>query len=821
MSADRTRPLYRCPQVSPWPADRTLAGKHWFIDLSTVHQPPYGATVAGCAKDFDLRAAAVVSSAAALEDGLNDADLLKQEFAGTDAEIHVPSARCLAVLAHGEFFPGQADGLNERVSSALLAANPGWCGTYGPGVDGTLDLINPFDEFANGDYDMSQMDLLKIAYRYHEVLTEPAREHLVKVLLATGRIRRPSMEDIVTSGGAPADWSRGGFMEVPLPVLGSLLGVDVKMKRIGETENHILMIHTARYLTNQLLYQRDQDDAHDNRRNGSDDAPTCMNLMLMLLRNILRDDFSEYNAKSYQNESRAALLNLCSYAYDHEVRLAARMALDYVSAHMAVSSNDLRRLVPFRRLNDDKNSAQVDGFLHLGLLETTFGADPMAAHFAVLAGNTRAYQAPRPGVRPQAWSIKSDGTDGHEGLNDALSDYRLPPSVHDLFVTDLHRRFFQRLHRMPLDDEEVTGRNCDNHEIFAGSPSYLISAGGAPATYAIDPRFLGMVLTNQDQQLGVAVTTTFMPTGCSADNRDGKAPDESAQTGVDTRTLIQLGSFSDEPGAAINYGVAPDFACGHRVRLPGWCLHGNVAARRGRFEFIDKGGPPDRPGFYLALLRDGDFTAIEAFDTWLHPALKFPEFVDDVWRRNEALSHAGLRSNVEAEYTTHNGNRLRFVIWKSGDGEGVTFDGARVLGIDYGPGDPEDALGDAGQASDHFLRGTVLNSAEGGMVVISNPSLATTLTLDMRDPARPRRIDEAGTVEEAGSNQEVWVDFAWTGTQDGDFYHPFASIEAALDKVADGGVVRLKPGRSGRTPVIPGAKRVRLVAPAGGVEIAH
>jgi hypothetical protein len=30
-------------------------------------------------------------------------------------------------------------------------------------------------------------------------------------------------------------------------------------------------------------------------------------------------------------------------------------------------------------------------------------------------------------------------------------------------------------------------RNCDNMEIYAGSPSYLITAGGEPGGYAVDP----------------------------------------------------------------------------------------------------------------------------------------------------------------------------------------------------------------------------------------------------------------------------------------------------------------------------------------------
>ena len=77
--------------------------------------------------------------------------------------------------------------------------------------------------------------------------------------------------------------------------------------------------------------------------------------------NILRDDFSEYNAKPYQSESRFALLNLCTYAYEDEVRLAARMVLDYISAHIAVSSCDLRRLVPFRRRNEFPRNRALGG----------------------------------------------------------------------------------------------------------------------------------------------------------------------------------------------------------------------------------------------------------------------------------------------------------------------------------------------------------------------------------------------------------------------------------------------------------------------------
>ena len=641
------------------------------------------------------------------------------------------------------------------------------------------------------------MHLLPIAYRYYDQLSPAAREYLIIELLAHGRVHRPGSNDRWTHGEVPVDWSRAGFV--------SPLGYEI---RIGETENHILMILTARYLTNQLLYQRNPLPSYDNRRNAGE-GPDCMGLLLTLLRDMLRDDFSEYNAKSYQDETRSALLNLCSYAYDHEVRLASRMVLDYISAHIAVSSCDLRRLVPFRRRNEGVNSAQLPGgIMSVGLLEWSLGADPMSEHFAIQAGNTRAYENPWLS-RPWPWGIASDGG---EATQEALSDYRIPPSIHDLFVNDLHRRFFQRLHRFVLPDVKLTGRNCDNMEIYAGSPSYLITAGGSPATYAIDP---GPVLLTaagrrkSAQQLGVAVTTSFMPAG--------QSPGPGSQNSA--RELIQFSHFSENQGEVANYGVAPDLAFGHTVYLPGWCLDAiDINERRGKFVFVNKSDPKGGPGFYLALLRDGDFTVMEAFDTWLHPGVTFDQFRSGVWEKNKLLSQSGLNSNVEFQYTTQNGNQLRIVIWVNGERDNTVF-GAKVLRIDYGTGDPTDRLGDAGNNTQPFLSGTIMNSPAEGVVEITNPYLGTKITLDMRDARHPRRISENGEIEEAGSQHEVWVDFGWNGASEGDFFRPFKTVAAAVAAVADRGVIKFMPGSTSEKPLFPPEKKIDLVAPIGDVRI--
>ena len=714
-------------------------------------------------------------------------------------------------MAWPDYFPDapQAATIRGMVSQALMQAAPGWCGSFGPDVNslGQAKL--------EGNYEFAEMFILPLVYRYFDELTPDARERAITLLLARGRVHRANLDDSFTGGICPNDWSRAGSVS---------LGANVA--DIPETENHVLMIGTARYLTNQLMFQRTGDTQYDNRRNGdpSDSRPTCMDQLLGLLRNYLRDDFAEYNAKNYQEETRHALLNLCSYAYDAEVRLGARMVLDHISAHVAVSSNDLRRMVPFRRRNETVNVNPVPGnvgFLDVSLLDA-HGADPMPAQFALLAGNTRAYALPNNRswldegpARPWPWAIT--GNFNTELTLGAIADYRLPPSIHDLFVNDLHRRIFQRLHRHPMLDEPGQQRNCENMEIYAASPSYLIAAGGKPATWVI-PGQDGHGY--QAQNLGVAVPTSFMPTGQSA----GLVPrSDGSGTTNDTAELIQLMHLSDQApgdhnhGGTVNYGVAPDFACGTSYRLPEWT--GVPADVDGVF-FVDRRSTgTELAGFYLAIIKTGSFIVLEAFDTWLHPEVSFEQFQQHVQREN---SRVDFVSGQETVYTTFFGNRIHFVVWTQVEFDNHIF-GSKILHIDYAAGDPRDTLVDAGNDTDpsQFLSGNILRSVADGATAIHNPALGTTLMLDWRNPAHLVRQAEDGTLEQAGHNGagqhfDVWVDFAWDGPSEGDFYRPFKTVAAAVDAVADGGVVRIVPGPGAdRSPLTHTGKACKIIAPYG------
>jgi hypothetical protein len=394
---------------------------------------------------------------------------------------------------------------------------------------------------------------------------------------------------------------------------------------------------------------------------------------------------------------------------------------------------------------------------------------------------------------------------------EALTEYRLPPSIHDLLVNDTHRRFYQKVHRTAHPEETGGHRNCDSWEVSAGSPSYMMTAGGTPCDYAISPRFAGIPIRAEDnrQQKGLAVTTSFMPTGASAG-----LPIQ------DASALIQFSNASEDREGVANYGVAPDLAFGHAMYLPKWVTSATGPLPEQGFVFVDKGTPGvgrlrmNRPGFYLAIFHDHGFGLLEAFDTWRHPELSFDQFRQGVLQRNAGFR---LQDNAETEYTTQNGNRVRLVVWNNGERLGVE-NGAQVLGIRYG-GDPNDAIGDAGNAVDKFLNGTILNSPREAVVEVQNPGLGTTLVLDMSDKWNPRRISEGGMVEEGGRNHEVWVDFGWVHQSEGDFYRPYKTLSAAAAGVAAGGVVKIVPGASHESEPVRLTKPMKLVAPLGGVRI--
>src|SRR5262249_44432343 len=137
--------------------------------------------------------------------------------------------------------------------------------------------------FRTGEYDVALTGYTTLLYRFGRFLDGDVQSHVLHDLLN----QRGPLDDSQFSSNI--DFPLVGFIDVP------------------ETENHLNMIETARYLTNQLLYAETGDSTYDNEANG-------MNyFMLNRLQSFLKNDFQEYNSKPYQSFTDDAIQNLYDF----------------------------------------------------------------------------------------------------------------------------------------------------------------------------------------------------------------------------------------------------------------------------------------------------------------------------------------------------------------------------------------------------------------------------------------------------------------------------------------------------------------------------
>lgn len=188
----------------------------------------------------------------------------------------------------------------ERIDRYLLEAKPV------RGVGSTW-------EFHYGDHDFAEAVFIPLLYLAGEKLSEAARRHLMDVLL-------------VSEGEGP------GLM-VP-----RTSGI------IYDTENHILMTESSRYLKNQWLC------AHGAGKAAFDNEANGMTAWILGYLNALRlDGFYEFNSIPYEGYALLPLLSLEAFAEPPEVAAAARAVLDEHATEAALRTLDGRQAGPFRR----------------------------------------------------------------------------------------------------------------------------------------------------------------------------------------------------------------------------------------------------------------------------------------------------------------------------------------------------------------------------------------------------------------------------------------------------------------------------------------
>ncbi|MFA7754125.1 hypothetical protein V5F01_10780 [Streptomyces sp. NRRL B-2790] len=360
-----------------------------------------------------------------------------------------------------------------------------------------------------GNYDMALKGLMVVLYRYKHLLTEEEIEDLLITLVPTklsGPLRLALHEYVFATENAP------------------------------ETENHILMIESTRYLVNQMLYERLGDQPFDNSTNG------LTAWLLDHLQQFAKHDFLEFNSRVYQRMSLHALLNLHEFATDKNIRKAARIILDYSMVKFAVSSTRIRRISPFRRMKENTNNTTD----HKDLFTDPQG-DPLIAFFHCYVGPTDRDGKATPWY-PDAHTFNA--------VIGGLSSYRPPPAAYILALEkwkEPGQHIFNHGKRPQLHeaDEDADG----GVEIYSRFPSFLLTAGGMwlNSGYGKDE-------FTKYKQVAIAQSTTLLIT---------RAFDVTGRPELDLEfsDLIRFGRWPGERWCN-NTAVHRGFACGADLEIP-------------------------------------------------------------------------------------------------------------------------------------------------------------------------------------------------------------------------------------------------------------
>lgn len=265
-----------------------------------------------------------------------------------------------------------------------------------------------------GDYDFVLQELIRVAYAGRGLLSTQAYDRLLNDLLTQKGIKH--------------------FSHFKLGVCG---------RKIKDTENHILMTEVARYLTNQLMYDRTGDDQYDNEKNGFNDW------LVDHLEHFFKLGFSEINSKPYAGYTIQTLTNIYDYARSKRVKRSAQLLLDYLSMKFALESSKGRRYPTFRR--------QYRRYLDERLDE----ADYMSAIMMIWAGQ---YDY----LNHSDINLKSKSLPYGDriAMNVALSDYR----PHDFIYEHLFNNDVESLQFYDFDHEGL--------QVVYKNPNYTISGGG-------------------------------------------------------------------------------------------------------------------------------------------------------------------------------------------------------------------------------------------------------------------------------------------------------------------------------------------------------
>jgi hypothetical protein len=386
---------------------------------------------------------------------------------------------------------------------------------------------------------------------------------------------------------------------------------------IPETENHLLMIESSKYLVNQLLFKQTGDEAYDNPRNNM--LPFLMNFLQV----IAKFDFMEFNARPYQRLALHAIMNIYEFAEDQVLRTASAIILDYVMMKFAVSCSRERRISPFRRLQERtfypgdelndltvSNGDQVGGFFHAWLGPVDQASVPTTTYWAGWEDN---------------------------GVIAGLSTYRPPAAAYAAARTRhapvqhviCHGKRGQYL---SLADDEADG----GVEIYYQSPSFVLNAGGSFLNSGYGHDAISLPSIHAWAQTSRARAIALIP----------------ARLDVMFGDLIRLDPYPDPTGTprpdspirgtAVNMGMHRGLACGANLRVPQLWQDYTGTTWSGPWLFLNLNEPKpgNAPlGFYVAV-----------YATPMAPAADVDPVPDNL----------GLFYAMEADLTEFGGSAMAF-----------------------------------------------------------------------------------------------------------------------------------------------------------------
>ncbi len=499
---------------------------------------------------------------------------------------------------------------------------------------GALGTSVPVPGYDPGDFDMTLLvcsSLLQLYLDDRDLLTDATLEYLVRNVVRTWGQRSKSDFEVF-------------FVSVP------------------ETENHVFMIESTRYLTNQLLWENTRrlpglDRLRDSLVHagvGLDNARGSLKtLLLQTMHKSMCNGFFEFNAQIYQRFTIHALDNLFTFAHDAALRDGAGCLLDFLAAEFAFQSYDAIRYGPYRRSSETyEDSALVSH-------------DAACSFFAAQSGDFPWPRDPDKGI----WHWQT----GHSSiaLFSTLLGYRIP----DPILNFMQRRPAE--YRAEVRSAYAGGGTRSRPtEIYYGGSNYLITGGGryekyggpnfpTPSFWFGNAPWVYDVITRSSS---VLLNPSVTKPKSVADILHFKGP----QWRANNLSLYRRFVYGYAPTMEFNGSQWPQ-------DLPAsWTEAGDVVSTRDfDFRFVDR----SRDGVYLVLSR------LRPTRTWMQWSYqKYCRGTIEVVDTGRVSSIAELREKtlahntpssrwisawVRFQYTDFQGNRITLNPRYDGDREGI------------------------------------------------------------------------------------------------------------------------------------------------------